>query len=82
MWPHSELAEEVAVAETGEGDGKWSRHCHGGAENSRAQRTSEWTPTLDPGDVVILDFCQSRKSNKMAALSKERCAWLLLIRHL
>jgi len=36
-------------------------------------------PTLQSGDVVILDNLSSHKSEKAKAILKERCAWLLFL---
>lgn len=38
---------------------------------------TQLAPTLNPGDVVILDNLSSHKSEKAAAILKERGAWFL-----
>jgi transposase len=40
---------------------------------------TQLAPTLDPGDVVILDNLPSHKSEKARALLKERGAWFLFL---
>src|SRR3546814_10744812 len=40
---------------------------------------TQLAPTLDPGDVVILDNLSSHKSEKAAAILKERGAWFLFL---
>ena len=40
---------------------------------------TQLAPTLKPGDVVILDNLGSHKSEKAAALVKERGAWFLFL---
>lgn len=40
---------------------------------------TQLAPTLDPGDVVILDNLPSHKSEKAKAILKERGAWFLFL---
>ena len=40
---------------------------------------TQLAPTLQPGDVVILDNLASHKSEKAAAILKERGAWFLFL---
>jgi transposase len=40
---------------------------------------TQLAPTLQPGDVVILDNLSSHKSEKAAAILKERGAWFLFL---
>jgi transposase len=40
---------------------------------------TQLAPTLDPGDVVILDNLPSHKSERARALLKERGAWFLFL---
>ena len=40
---------------------------------------TQLAPTLDPGDVVILDNLPSHKSEKAAAMLKARGAWFLFL---
>ena len=40
---------------------------------------TQLAPTLDPGDVVILDNLPSHKSEKAKAILKQRGAWLLFL---
>jgi transposase len=40
---------------------------------------TQLAPTLQPGDVVILDNLSSHKSEKAAALLKQRGAWFLFL---
>ncbi len=40
---------------------------------------TQLAPTLNPGDVVILDNLSSHKSTKAAAVLKERGAWFLFL---
>ena len=40
---------------------------------------TQLAPTLKPGDVVILDNLSSHKSEKAAAILKERGAWFLFL---
>ena len=40
---------------------------------------TQLAPTLDPGDVVILDNLPSHKSEKAAGLLRERGAWFLFL---
>jgi transposase len=40
---------------------------------------TQLAPTLNPGDVVILDNLSSHKSEKAAAILKERGAWFLFL---
>ena len=39
---------------------------------------TQLAPTLNPGDVVILDNLSSHKSEKAAAILKDRGAWFLI----
>src|SRR3546814_11173661 len=40
---------------------------------------TQLAPTLDPGDVVILDNLPSHKSEKAKAILKQRGAWFLFL---
>ena len=40
---------------------------------------TQLAPTLDPGDVVILDNLASHRSEKAKAILKQRGAWLLFL---
>lgn len=40
---------------------------------------TQLAPTLEPGDVVILDNLPSHKSEKAKAILKERGAWFLFL---
>ena len=40
---------------------------------------TQFAPTLDPGDVVILDNLPSHKSEKAKAILKQRGAWFLFL---
>ena len=40
---------------------------------------TQLAPTLQPGDVVILDNLASHKSEKAAAILRERGAWFLFL---